>query len=377
MSTAERIEAARVAGSASTANDAAPALMARLQRGFAEALARRPGALREADYLFAGRPVRLRVVGARLAERTHRAFTHLRRPGAAAGVPALHIDVWDEAETGVAGGIDAEADTPDRRWLACDGTLIASPDGRFVGFLYSESVSVLDRRAQRLVSCRRDGSQLFTGDASKPFILMLSIWCHDRGVQVVHAALVSRAGAGVLIPGVSGTGKSTTALAAAAQGLEFLGDDFVGLERTCDDDFLGHSIYDTACLARDSLFRFDGIRRYAVEDRFARDEKPILFLSEVFPERLRATVPVRALALVRIRQERTEVRRAGRGEALRELAASTLHTGVPRPGREALELFARLVERVPAYRLQLGPELEDIGRGLEAIISEAGSADDA
>jgi hypothetical protein len=292
-------------------------------------------------------------------------------------VPALRIDVWDEAETGVAAGLDAEAVAPERRWLACDGTLTASPEGRYVGFLYGESVSVLDRHGQRLVSCRRDGSQLSTGDASKPFILMLSIWCHDRGVQVVHAALVARAGAGVLIPGLSGTGKSTTALAAVTQGLEFLGDDFVGLERTRGGDFHGHSIYDTACLVREGLARFDGIRQHAVEDRFARDEKPILYLSEVFPERLRATVPVRALALVRIRQERTEVRPAGRGEALRHLAASTLHTVVPRPGREALELFARLAERVPAYWLQLGPDLHDIARGIEAIISEADSAGDA
>jgi hypothetical protein len=365
-------------GPARTAStDGRPGRLETMERAFAAALGRHPGAVREERYAFAGRPVRLRVVGARLAARLHRAFAHLRRHAAADVEPMLAIDVWDEEETGVSDLAAAESTELDRRWIACDGTISATPDGRYVSFRYQESVAILDRRQQRLVSCRRSGSHLSSGECSKPYVLMLSIWFHDRGVQLLHCGLVARRDAGVLLPGASGTGKSTTSLMAAAQGLEFLGDDFVGLERAGDGGFCGHSLFSTACLVREMLDRVPDIGRNAVEDGFPGEEKPILFLSEIYPGRMRATVPIRALVLLRIRQPRTEIRRARRAEALRELAASTLHTVVPRPGRAALEQMGALVERVPAFWLLLGPDLGDIAPSIERILSSTGHADAA
>ncbi len=114
------------------------------------------------------------------------------------------------------------------------------------------------------------------------------------------------------------------------------------------------------------------MQRHAVEDRFPEEEKPILFLAEIYPERLRATVPVHAVALLRIGAERTEIRPASRPEALRHFAASSLHTVVPRPGRAGLEMMAALVARVPAYWLLLGPDPRDVPGGIERILASAG-----
>jgi len=81
------------------------------------------------------------------------------------------------------------------------------------------------------------------------------------------------------------------------------------------------------------------------------------------------------VALLRVRQERTEIRPARPAEALREFAASTLHTVVPRPGREALQKIAELVERVPAYWILLGPDLGDVSRSIDRILARAGGRD--
>jgi len=209
------------------------------------------------------------------------------------------------------------------------------------------------------------------GEYSKPLLLMLSIWYHDRGVQLVHAGLIAREGAGVLLPGESGTGKSTMSLAGAAQGLGFLGDDFVGLERAGDGIFLGHSIFNTVCIARDGLDRFPTIRAHAVEESSPEEEKPILFLSEIYPDRIERTVPIRAVALLGIGRDRSQVRPARPAAAMRQVAASTLHTVVPRPGRDALQLIGELVARVPAYSLLLGPDLREIRRSIDRILSGA------
>jgi hypothetical protein len=349
-----------------------PHAVGQMRAAFDRALASHPWLARIEHYRFAGRPVRLRVVGRQLAERTHRAFAHLRHDPDPAGDAGWGLDLWDELETGVPNPMPTPG-TEDRQWIACGGTLDASRDGRVVTFRYDESTTLLDRQAAQMISCRRSGAHLSTGELSKPFMLMLSIWLPDRGVQVLHAGLLARGGAAVLVPGPSGTGKSTTCLAAVSQGLDFLGDDFVGLERAGDGTFLGHSIFGTACLARNGVERFPDLALHAVDGGAGVEEKPILFLPEIYPDRLRATCGIRAIALVRIRQPRSEIQRAGRAEALREFAASTLHTVVPRPGREALAMIGELVERVPAYRLCLGPDLADIGPGLERILAIAGA----
>jgi hypothetical protein len=356
-------------GSDSVAADAPPLVLA-LQGTFAAA-ARDGAELHVAHFSFAGRPVRLSVLGPGLAARTQRAFAHLRRGPGEARDQTLTIELWDETETGVACPPVMEMD---RQWVACGGALTASPDGRFVSFRYQDSVTVLDRADQHMIGCRR-GSYLSTGEYSKPLLLLLSIWYHDRGVQLLHAGLISSRGSGVVLPGASGTGKSTTSLASLTQGLDYLGDDFTGIERAVDGTFLGHSVYGTACLARDNFVRFPELRMHAVDEGLPEEDKPILFLSEIYPDRVRASVPIRAIVLLRRGNDVTAVRRARRGEALRAFAESTLHTVVPRPGREALAMIGALIESVPAWWLMLGPDLRDIAPGLDEVVSRSAHLD--
>jgi len=348
--------------------EAAPAAMGLMEAAFAEASGLPSARVHEAAYAFAGRPVRLRTAGEALGLRTHRAFAHLR--AADAGAAALSVALWDEAETGIPCPIGPDVADLDRQWIAAGGILAASESGRYVSFRYQDSVALLDRRARRIVGCRGAGSRLSTGEYSKPLVHLLSIWYHDRNVQLLHAGLIAARGGGVLIPGESGTGKSTTCVVGVVQGLEFLGDDFIGLEHV-DGGFVGHSVFGTACLARRDLNRFGAIAARAVDDGIPEEEKPILFLPEVFPERLRASVPVRAVVLLRVGAERTELRPAARPEAMRAFAASTLHTVVPRPGREALARLGALVERVPAWWLLLGPDLDDLAPSLDRVLSAA------
>lgn len=347
--------------------------MQHILRAFEQALSQGPS-IRTETYYFGGRPVRLRVLGEGFGRRTHRAFDHLRMP-APSGAAELRIDLWDQTEVGVDTWTgDAECDL-ERQWVACDGTLTASADGRYVSFRYLDSVLMLDRLTQRIVGCRRNGAHLTGGDYSKPLLLVLSIWYQDRGIQLLHAGLVGHTivcesrqrEVALLVPGLSGTGKSTTSLAALVQGMEFLGDDFVGLARRTDGGFDGHSIYNSICLTRESLGRFPELQSFAVDDDQQVEEKPIVFSSDIYPERVRTRMRVGAVVLLRIGNDRTQIQQARPGEALRQITASTLHTLVPRPGREAFRIVAELVEQVPAWWLLLGPDIQDIRPALERI----------
>lgn len=352
----------RVVGTAGSrptrASPPEPRRLRTMREAFERALELADSYLVTGHYSFAGRPVRVRAVGNGFAERTQRAFAHLRVPETTDD--RFEIALWDETATGIHVLDDSAKADLDRQWLACGGVLSATADGRYVSFRYGDSVTILDRRANRMIGCRRNGSFLSGGEYSKPLLLMLGIWYHDRGIRLLHAGLIASNGQAVVLPGESGTGKSTTSIAAVSGGLAFLGDDFIGIEPTEDGRFIGHSVYSTACIVRENLGRFPQLQAHAVEAESDVEEKPILFLSEVFPDRIPRTAPITAVALLRIGYEKTRVVPARPVEAMRAFAASSLHTVVPRPGRDALEMLGKMAETLPASWILLGPDPADV-----------------
>ncbi len=327
-----------------------PEAPGRVAAAFGEAARRAPDRLHEAWIHLAGRSVRLRIVGEELALQILRPFTHLAAP--APGVaPDLTVELWDESVVGIAPPTVRFGE----RWETRGGLFSASPDGRHVAFEYAGSLTLLDRARGAIVGARAVGGPLAKNDRSKPLIIQLSIWCHDRGVHVLHAALVARAGRGVLLPGRGGVGKTTAALACLGDGFEYVGDDFVGLEETRDGSFVGHSLFSSACLRPSDVDRFPAFRGRALAASYPDEYKATLFLAELSAARLRPVAPIHAIALPRVDPgAATRTAPARPAEALRRLAPGTFVNVVPRPGPDTLEKMARLVTRVPSHLLTIG-----------------------
>ena len=197
--------------------------------------AQAPRAVFEASYLLAGRTVRLRAVGLRLARLVSRPFAHVRVSDP--GSPALTIDLY-------------EGTSPARgHELPLAGVLASSADGALLAHARPDSLTVLDRRQGHLAGRIDPDGRQAGRERARPLSLMLAVWCGDREIQLVHAGLVARDGHGVLLGGSSGAGKSTAALACASAGFDFLGDDCVALRRNGDGAFEGHSLYCSTALA--------------------------------------------------------------------------------------------------------------------------------
>ena len=107
-------------------------------------------------------------------------------------------------------------------------------------------------------SCYRQQVSLY--ERGRPLHVPLCLWHCDQGFQVMHAGLVAEHGAGVLFPGMGGSGKSTTCLSCLEAGLQFLGDDFIALSQDADDIFIGHSLFGSAHLEPEHLLRFKTLR---------------------------------------------------------------------------------------------------------------------
>jgi hypothetical protein len=312
-------------------------------------------------FTFGGRLARVRLLGAALARELVRPFAHLRTPQDGASAAALSIDLWDESVTGQPVPRPPDTDTGWMTWPAGDGRFLASADGRFVGYDTAVAVTWLDRHSGRVIGWRAAGERLSVHERTRPIPFLLPLWLQDHGLQLVHAGLVSRDSRGVLFGGTNGAGKSTCSLLCLCAGLEFLSDDHVGLQETEDGGFIGHSIYASTRLEPDHLPRFPLLAPHGIPSDNLAESKSLVQLAEVFPQRMRSAVPVRAVVLPRI------VGRAGahlspvsRAEALRTLAPSSLLMLPFMPARRGFDTLVRLVERVPSYRLEMGSDLEAI-----------------
>jgi hypothetical protein len=195
-----------------------------MSNAFSRVKAQFPKEVREFKYMIGGQHVSLCVVGCELARNISQVFKHLQTDEAKIGDTSLTIDLWDEHVTGIRSYSGASRPGPDRP----DVTSI-SPDGRFVGQLQPVTVSCLDRKSGRIVGSMAWSDTVFIYERAKPLSRLILEWNNDRGIQVIHAGLVSRHGKGVLFVAKSGSGKSTASLACLCSGFDFAGDDFVGL----------------------------------------------------------------------------------------------------------------------------------------------------
>ena len=351
--------------------DSGTALSA-LQTAFAQAVNAYPDRLRESYYTFAGHSVRIRIVGRKLAEHLARPLTHLETDRLNSTAAHLTIDLWDEEETGIPCPVPSTYNDLSSRWTVGDGFLTGSPDGRFVVYQLQQAMTWLDRKNQHVIGWTASGRQLSLYERGKPLHKLLSVWYDDRDVRVIHAGLVSRNGQGVLFAGMGGSGKSTSALACLHAGFDYLGDDYIGLQALAEGSFVGHSLYNSTWFEPDHMKCFPLLPPHAIRGNHPWEDKFLILLSDVFPDRLARTASIRVLALPRIiNASRSLTRPASKGEALLRLAPSSLLALAPRPGARALERLAKLVEHVPSYWLELGRDLSEIPERVQELLAGA------
>jgi hypothetical protein len=200
-------------------------------------------------------------------------------------------------------------------------------------------------------NCRADGDgwEHRIGTMAVPLLLA------ERGELAVHAAAVGTCGRAVLFAGPSGRGKSTLALAASEGGHSVLSEDGVTIDP--DDE---------------RLRVWPGLRgvRVAVPDRLNGSRGRRDFIDLPAGQEAREPLPLGAICLLGERGERLEIRPLSPAAAVPALVPSLVHSGEPAALARAFALLARVLVRVPAYRVSLPDDLRLVGPSVRSLLEQ-------
>jgi hypothetical protein len=190
------------------------------------------------------------------------------------------------------------------------------------------------------------------------------------GMRLTHAATLGLSGRGALIAGVSGSGKSGTALAGLLNGLDSVGDDYVLVED--GPSLVAHSVF--AMLKQDR----EGFRRVgvAIAELDAAEVnwrgKIELDAAKLTGRGLADRMEIRALLLPQIaRTRRTEVEGIASHEAALALAPSAVFQ-LPGDATEGFRFFADIVKRLPAFRVKLSEDPVEIAGAIGSFLERIG-----
>lgn len=189
-----------------------------------------------------------------------------------------------------------------------------------------------------------------------------------RGARIAHAAGIGRDGRGVLLLGNGGAGKSGTALAGIAAGLQTVGDDYVALSGL--SPAIVRPLFRIVKQDRAGLVRIAGLaeRLASMPENWKGKVEfdPTLLFPGCFADALRIGAIVLP-HIAHVPQPRFEP--AGAGEAMRALMRSNLYQ-FPGEPEDGLAYYGMLLRSMPVHRLALSDSAAANGAALAAFIGD-------
>jgi hypothetical protein len=330
------------------------------------------GGISEGRYSIADRGVRIRCAGGGRSSELLRAFSHLRGDS---GGEELTIHAWTRGSGAPGPLLEMALSRFYDTWPEMCG-----PRGEFLGMhggpisaIYHpgpDTLSLVDLESGKAFYLGRDEEPLPFWELSSPFRHILHPWFASRGLQYTHAGAVGGANGGVLLAGKGGSGKSTTTLLCASAGMLYAGDDYC-----LTDAATGcvYSLYNTAKLkGLEDLERVPVLRERSYNaDSFEQGGlgKGTFCLSDLWPERMTARLPLRAIVLPVVTGGRdSSLEPCAVSDALLALTPSTV-AQLPQAALADCDRLAALAEKVPAFHLYLGSDLDQIPRLLEELVA--------
>lgn len=303
--------------------------------------------------------IEIHVAGPSVADRLLQAFCWLE-PGCSA-TPDARLFAFDSTA-----GVARPASPWEREdFLVRDEVRGSGEDDVTVAFgLQSRLLSTFDARSHEGMWWTPEAGHLPSYEWTAPLRYQLHWLLGHLEMAFVHAAVIGRAGKGILLLGRGGTGKSTSTAACLAAGWDFVADDYCVLDFTSGPR--AQSVYRYAKLSDVSLGFVPSLAESVVWRR-EQDGKNVLDVAATRPGQLKRSLDLVAIVLPEVSTTgATPV--AVRGAAVaRDLMASTLFQ-MASPSRSSLDVMQQVVHALPAYRVGMGPHADAIVGALDSVL---------
>jgi hypothetical protein len=214
------------------------------------------------------------------------------------------------------------------------------------------AVSMFDAATRTAIFWIAGTDRLHMWERAEPLRTALHWALNGQERHLAHAAAIGDDTGVVLLAGKGGAGKTTTTVACLCDGMSFVGDNYVLV--SVDERPSAHALYANVKLREETLELLPALAG-SVRPPNAPDEKIVVDVRAQWPSQLRASLPVRAIAVLQIGGNgNTSIAPASPVTALLALAPTTVYQ-LPDNGG-ALRPMADLVQRVPAFTLELGAD---------------------
>lgn len=300
----------------------------------------------------AGLVVRVRAAGTAVLDALWPALSHHPTTGAPADL-TLHL--WDLGSSGAPRPEPPAAlftdDAMLRHYVDVDELRIRlDPDSRML--------VAFDQASGTAWCCIDDIGGIAWWEQAAPLRWLFAWWLESEGHPMLHAAAVGDEQGAVLLAGPGGSGKSTSALAAAMAGMGYVGDDYTAISFAAGPTV--HSVYATAKLRLDDHDPEGPLAPHLLRASPRPDDKAVVAMNRVPGVAMMSSAPVVAVVAVRVSPAGvTRVTSMSRGQALAALAPSTI-LQLHGTGARAFSGLSSLVRQVPVATLEVGADRDEV-----------------
>jgi hypothetical protein len=283
--------------------------------------------------------------------------------------PELTIYAWDDTTTN---------ETPSAPWDEKNFENKHKSDTGFFGVYVGgeESLNFYDSENKVGYFWTHDANQLPGWVTSAPFRTIFHWFLAESNIHLMHGAVVGLNNKSILLTAKSGSGKSTTALACLLSGMDYLADDYVAITQVTDSGKIkpfAHSLYHSAKITESGLDYFPEIREKIwntdFDTREDKREKALFFLMDYFPDQVKHTATLDALIIPKITGGVTRLVPTSKIQALLAIAPTTL-LQLPLAETKKISAFKTIIEQVPCYTLELGPDVRAIPNLMKKFLKD-------
>ncbi|MCX6714778.1 MAG: hypothetical protein NTX72_03115 [Candidatus Uhrbacteria bacterium] len=315
------------------------------------------------NYCIGGNKICLSFYSEQLLQKLSHALMHLE--GEAVEKPDLTVHLWDSVSTKTS--IPSPFEHTSHQFILETQTNTEITD-QFLGIFLSgeQTLNLYDTKNRTAYFWTRDANLLPDWLSAAPIRPILHWFLSRSNIHLIHGAVIGVDDRAVLLSAKGGSGKSTTAIASVLAGMNYLGDDYVGIES--GKTIVAHSLYNSAKVDDRTIAQFPLLKKHIVNPNHKPEDKAIVFFSEILEAQVKQHASLAAILIPRIIDgASTRIIPATKLEAMLALTPTTLFQ-LPLAGTHQLSALKRIIEKTPCYILELGLPIENVPNVIKTVL---------